>query len=421
MRIKKRTILLLLLSLLIIPVLHLGAGDLSMTGLSQTKAAVTFEDASIPYWEQKVDLNLDVWGNMSHLFIQPYLSVGADEAIEFNMRELYGELYFDAMDIRIGKQIVATGQADGLYLTNMISPKNMSDFLLSETHELQTGVPAVKADYYLDAFTLSGIWIASHVPTETFSSDSLWYRTPELFSQGTVTVLDPELPETSLENSEIFGKVSYFGSTINGEIMGGYTWTDEPYSSGITITSPLPALAADVDTEYGRYAVAGGSLSLPVSSAVVRGETLVSFNKPMSSVQTAPAPSVSVEEHTVVDALIGVDLNAADMMLSAQYRLTYITDFNDSLIVNGKATEEAAHMVTFHAQKNFLDDTLTADLFTAMELNTFNALIRPSLTYAIEDAVEVTGEALIFVGDESGMYGTYNDSSLLSLALNYYF
>ncbi len=81
-------------------------------------------------------------------------------------------------------QIIATGQADGLYLTNMISPLNMGDFLLSETHELQQGVPAVKASYYYDAFTFTGMWLTHFVPTETFDSTSYWYKHPLLHELG---------------------------------------------------------------------------------------------------------------------------------------------------------------------------------------------------------------------------------------------
>ncbi len=94
---------------------------------------------------------------------------------------------------------------------------------------------------------------------------------------------------------------------------------------------------------------------------------------------------------------------------------------NDSLIVSGREAKEYAQLATLNIQKDFLDDTLTAQIFTIVEFDDLNAMIRPSLTYDIEDAVEVTAEAFIFLGDEEGMYGAYEEKSVLSFALNYYF
>ncbi len=398
----------------------LPAADLSFTGVSQTKAAGEFEGGTIPYYEQKVDMRIDIYRDMSHLFFQPYISVSDGEDLRLGIRELYADFYLDTMDIRIGKQIIATGQADGLILTDMITPLNMSDFLLTEVHELHQGIPAVKADYYYDAFTFTGIWLPRFIPTETFTQDSYWYNSPSLFTQGTVTVNTPQVPGFSFENSELFAKAGYFGSAANIELLGGYTWTDEPYPSKVTVISPSP-LAVEVDTAYGRYGVVGTSLSAPVSSAVLRGDVLVSLKKPLASVSTAGSPSISVEKHTVIDGLIGIDIDLAGFFLSAQYRGTFIADYDDALIMNGREADEFSSMATFRIQKSFLDDTLTAQIFSAMELNRLNALIRPSLAYTVEDAVEIVAEALLFIGDEEGLYGSYADRSLLSLALNYYF
>ncbi len=80
MKIQNRTRLpILILLILSATVVSLSAADLSYTGLSQTKLAVAFDDGSLPYYEQKLDLNIDIYKDMSHLFIQPYLSVDQDE------------------------------------------------------------------------------------------------------------------------------------------------------------------------------------------------------------------------------------------------------------------------------------------------------------------------------------------------------
>jgi hypothetical protein len=72
-------------------------------------------------------------------------------------------------------------------------------------------------------------------------------------------------------------------------------------------------------------------------------------------------------------------------------------------------------------QDTFLDERLTARLFTYVELDPANALFRPSLSYNLGDGVIVEGGAEIFVGDEGGTFGSYQDNSLAFLSLRWYF
>jgi hypothetical protein len=68
-----------------------------------------------------------------------------------------------------------------------------------------------------------------------------------------------------------------------------------------------------------------------------------------------------------------------------------------------------------------MDDRLTAKIFTYVELDPMNALIRPSLSWSLEDGVLLEGGLEIFVGDEDGTFGAYEDNTMGYVSLRWYF
>ncbi|NCB00861.1 MAG: hypothetical protein EOM67_01670 [Spirochaetia bacterium] len=411
------TITILIVSIMI----PLSAADLSYSGLSHTSLATRFSEGDIAHYKQSIDLSVDIYKDISHFFIQPYLTLTKDSGVAFDVREAYAEFYFETIDLKIGKQIIASGQADALYLSDIISPRNVKDFILTETNDMRKGVPAIKGSYYVGNYTIEGIWITQAIPTTTFSLDSIWISPPSILPTGaTATMSPPAQIEPLLKNSEVFAKLCYFGSSISYEIVGGYTYSDEPHISSLTVNTSSP-LSVTLSQEYARYPVLGGSFSTAIGPVVLRGEANVSFNKKFTSISMGPSPTATPEEHHYIQSLIGLDWKLFGFDMSSQYMLSFIEDYHQGLVYQGRYANEFSHLATYRLQKKFFEDRFTFQLFTLIELDPLNALIRPSLTYEIEDAVSLKGEVILFVGDEDGLYGTHKDNSLASVSLYWYF
>ena len=91
------------------------------------------------------------------------------------MREVYMDIFFESIDLRIGKQQIIWGKADGVFITDIISPKDLREFLLPDFDEIRTGVTAVKADYYIGDNTLEFVWLTSFTPTAMPEEGSIWF------------------------------------------------------------------------------------------------------------------------------------------------------------------------------------------------------------------------------------------------------
>ncbi|MBI9094548.1 MAG: hypothetical protein JEY71_06680 [Sphaerochaeta sp.] len=416
MRHNKTKILTTLAVLLTVATLSLTAKDIEFNGMLRDYIAYTFVDSTFAVHEQTLDFTLAGWGENTHMVVNPTIYLDDKTKPEIGIREAYIDFYLEDADIRVGKQAIIWGEAEGAFITDLVSPRDMRSFILADFKEIRKGVPAIKADYYKDSFTFEGIWLPTFIPTSMPDTDSMWAKEPDLPFPTTPTINAPTLPDADLKNSEVFGKVSHFGSTANWALMGGYAFTDEPYI--YKITPGAPPAPPTIDQEYGRYIMGGGSLSTTVGSTVLRLEAAAYFDKPFTAVAFTVA---TVEKHHQLQSLVGLDWSLLGSQMSTQYIFGYVHDHNDQLMEQGKALKEFSHTFTFRVQKNFFSDSLAAKLFTYVEADPLNALIRASLAWTVEDGVVLEGGLDLFVGDEGGTFGSYKDNSLAWMALRWYF
>jgi len=393
----------------------LAAKDIDITGMLRSYTGARLLEGDVPITEQTADIKMEGWGNDTHIMLNPYAYIGAEGEPEIGLREAYIDLYFSSMDIRIGKQAIVWGEAEGAFITDIVSPQDLRSFILADFTEIRMGVPAVKVDYFTGPLTFEAVWLPRFVPNNQPDVESIW------FTKQMMIMNNPDLPGDGLENSEVFGKVSYFGPTFNGELMAGYAWDDNPVLKG---GSPIDPVGTPPAALHERYTVVGGSFSTTVGSVVLRSEAAAYLDKAFTGLENPGTPSATFAtgEHHQLHGLAGLDWSLFGVDMSAQYILQYIHDYAASLVA-----DEYDHTVTFRMRDSNMAETLTWELFAYLGFdpedleNSTDALLRPSLTYRIEDGVEIETGAEVFLGDETGKFGQYEDNTMVYVSLRWYF
>jgi hypothetical protein len=327
-----------------------------------------------------------------------------DDIEEFSVgvRELYMDIYFNSVDFRIGKQKVVWGKGDGVFITDVVSPLDLSQFLTQEFEEIRLGVTAAKMDWYVGPFTFEGIWIPVYSPSLTPGADSPW--TPK----GMVPTSSE--PGLHLENSEGFAKVSYMGSVIDVELMGGYMWDDVA-----TVNEFVPMDTPPVKATYNRVGLVGGSFSTDIAGLIFRGEGAFYIDKAFTS-GAAPAIAGTVNKN-FLNYMFGLDYPIGGFMFSTQFVQKIIFDYDDTL----KMYDEFSNMMTFLVSKTFLGETLKLEFFSYFGINNMDAMLRFRTYYDITDGLQWIVGSDVFVGDESGGFGQFHDNSMVYTKLTYSF
>ncbi len=364
--------------------------------------------------QNTLDLNIEKKADKIAFHVNPYIYQNYDENLTLGLREAYMDLYFDKMDIRIGKQQIIWGKADGVFITDIVSPKDMSEFLLPDFDEIRLGITSLKADYYIGDNTLEFVWVPVFTPTKLPDQSSIWYHQPKFPIQPTIDRSKEEVDKT-FDNSEVFAKFSAMTSAIDFELMGAYMWDDDPtmhlnatYEHEVYQITELTVIP-----KHHRLSLAGGSFSTTIGAFVFRGEGAYYFDKYFSTDNMMHNEGLAKKDY--IHYLFGVDTSLYDIKLSSQFIQRAILDYDDTI-----KDDEFDNTITFLASKTFFRETLKFEFFTYYGLNDNDALLRPKVSYDFADGFNIMFGSNIFVGDE-GKFGQYDDNDMIYTKIKYSF
>ncbi len=370
--------------------------------------SLTDRDGEYSVMQNTFDWRLDYGKGDVALYVNPVFDYNAlNKNLDISLRQAYMDIYFDNFDLRIGKQQIIWGKADGVFITDIISPRDLSEFILPDFEEIRIGTNAVKFDYYLGNSTLEAVWIPTFQPTITPDENSIWApKMPDFPMPVNYDYSNAEV-ENKLSESEIALKYSYLGSAIDFELMTAYMWDDNP-----AMRIYLQPDTLLIKPEYHRLPLVGASFSKAVGGAVVRGEGAYYFEKRFAVENLSVN---GVKEKDYVHYLVGYDHNWFGMNVSFQFIQEYIINYEDDI-----RNDEFSNTITFLITEDFLRETLRLEFFTYYGINNEDALLRPKIAYDLADGFEVQLGANIFVGDE-GNFGQYDENDMLYLKVRYDF
>ncbi len=402
-------------ALLIMSAAAAAAQDLTFSGYARNTTGVLLNDnMDFSQVQNTLNLSAEYYGDTSDFKADVYLNQNGLNDIEAGVKELYLDILFDSMDLRIGKQQIIWGKADGAFITDVVSPKNLSNFILPDFDEIRMGVTGVKADVYLGSIDLELVWLPAFTPAVMPSG--IW-AVPMTLPNGTPITPTITTPDETLGNSEYFGKLSYMGSAIDLELMGAYMWDDLPALTFDQMDGSTPLFDAD----YYRLTMVGGSFSTDLAGLIIKGEGAYYKDKSFTSVPSASPADIAVIKKDYINYMIGLDYSIAGIMLGTQFLQEYIIDYSDTIMMNN----EFKNTMTFVVAKSFLNETLKLKVFSYVGLGSTDylpedALLRFSAAYDIADGLEWVVGSDIFLGD-SGDFGQYNDNDMVYTKVKYSF
>ena len=350
-------------------------------------------------FQNTVNLEIKQQNDKIGFYANPYIYHYANKPIEWRLREMYIDFFTKKIDIRIGKQQIIWGQADGVFITDIITPKDLSEFLLRDFNEIRIGINAVKANYYLnDENRLELVWIPQFTSTTPPGPQSIWYITLPFPVSPTFHFEEKNVP-LSLENGEFFARYSLNNSWIDLQLMGGYTWDDDPVQH-INYTKDsitLEITKIDVTPKHHRMTLFGGSFSTDLGGFIIRGESAYYIDKYFKN----PYAVESVVEKDYLNYVFGVDKTIGDWRLSTQFIQKRILDYDEGIFFN-----EVENLVTLLVSKSMFREKLRLEWFTYFGINHKDAFSRLRVFYMPYDQVSIElGTNLFFDEDEDYILG----------------
>lgn len=333
---------------------------------------------------------------------------------DVELREFYADASVGPAFLRLGKQQVVWGQADGLRVLDVVNPLNFREFILPDFEDRRIPLWMANVEVPVGPVMAQFLWIPDHTYNETpepggvyaFTSPRFAPRPPAGFS-GDILLAEADRPDRFIRDDD-------YGLRLTG-FTGGWDWSvNYFYHHDDTQALTRKALAngdIEITPEYNRTHLVGGSASNAFGKFTLRAEAGFATNKHYLTGDLNDADGVfSTDE---ISYVLGLDFQPdADTLLSAQIFQSVLAHRP-----TGAVRDRLDTTMSFLVRREFRNDTVDVELLYLQSVNDGDGLLQIDLGYDLTGEVRLVAGADIFFGDEKGQFGQFDEADRLTFGV----
>jgi hypothetical protein len=369
------------------------------------------------------------------------------EDLRLDLREAYAEVFFEQMDLKVGHQLIVWGRTDGAFVTDLLAPLDLSEFLAQPFDDLRLPVTAASGTLFLGDAELTGVIIPRRPTSRLPEPGSPWFPAPAAVLGVPVTTSEPagESPP-SVSDAEAAIRVNWRGlprTDVTLVWMTGFNRIPA-YRKGVQVRlQPQVGALIVLTPAYERRQVFGvSSETLALAPFVVRAEaayhTAYLFDQPIEIPGTVegltdPAFADAASRGFLIrrpffQAAVGAERTFGLQTLGLQALARVVVDHDERV-----AADPFEPAVSLLWLGRFRRETVTTRFFGLYNVGK-DFWLNPEIGYAVQDGLNVSLGGQVFGGegpdpaDLAGIlrepafrFSTFRDNSFAYLRLRYQF
>lgn len=343
--------------------------------------------------------------------VAPYTRrLGFGDRADAELRELYVQGSAGPVWLRVGKQQVVWGQADGLKVLDVVNPQSFEEFILPAFEDSRIPLWTVNAEIPVGGAQLQLLWIPDPTAHDVPPGDAVFaFRAPRWVGPRpppgvAVAIEEFDRPDDPVRDSDVGARVSGFWKGWDLTANALWHYDDIPVQFRSIDVAPSGAPSVRVQPGYRRTAVLGGTASSAFGNLTVRGELAAQLARwiPVDDVRDRDGVARTSE----LGWVLGFDwYGFPETLLSAQLFQTLLTDHRASMLRNRLDSD-----FTLLARRQLRNETLTLEAIWIHGLHDGDGLVRPRVEYAVRDDLQVWLGVDVFYGTRKGVFGEFDEA-----------
>jgi hypothetical protein len=336
-------------------------------------------------------------------------AVAHNQRATASLRETYLDISAGDWDFRLGRQHVVWGEMVGLFFADVVSARDLREFILPEFDTLRTPQWAARAEYFKDDFHAELLW----VPVATY--DEIGKPGAEFYPyQAVAPGLNPLYrnevkPGRSLNNGNYGVRVSLLR---NGWDLSGFAYRSMDIQQ--TFYREIVGPIAYFEPRHDRITQVGGTLAKDFGSVVLKGEGVHTRGRKFGVFDIADADGL-VAQNTL-DWAAGLDFTLpANTRFNVQLFQRVFFDHDPGII-----PEQRENGYSLYLNKK-LGSKWEAQATFIASLNRTDWLFRPRVQWNFEKNWRLLAGIDIFKGPPLGMFGQYDNRDRVYSEVRYSF
>ena len=340
-------------------------------------------------------------------------AVRHDQALNFYLGENYLDIGAGDWDFRLGKQNVVWGEMVGLFFADVVSARNMYQFILPSFDLIRITQWAARAEYFKDDFHAELLWIpvASYNQVGVSGAEFFPFVPPTIPGVAT-QYRNEEFPSRNLSNMNYGVRLS---TLKNGWDVSGFAYSSmdiEPTFYRQYAVSPQPT--AIYQARHSRINQLGGTLAKDFYSFVLKAEAVYTHGRHFYV--SNPNDVNGVVPQNTLDWAVGLDFALpADTRFNAQVFQRDFFEYEPDLISD---KHESGYSLLLNHK---IGDKLEAEVTWISSFNRTDWLFRPRVSWDVERNWRLAVGVDVFKGPPLGFFGRFADRDRVYSEVRYNF
>jgi hypothetical protein len=339
--------------------------------------------------------------------------VRKDQRVNFLLRENYLDFGAGDWDFRLGRQHVIWGEMVGLFFADVVSAKDLREFILPDFDILRIPQWAARAEYSRGDFHAEAIWIPVPSYDEIGKPGAEFFPAAPPPPPGFATLYDNEqFPERRIAHTNYGLRLSMLR---DGWDLSGFYYRSMDASATFyreIVTQPQPAFV--FQARHDRISQVGATLAKDFGAGVFKAEAVYTHGRRYNVLRIDDDDGV-VEQNTL-DLVGGLDFPLpADARLNLQ--LFNRTFFDHDPDIVPKRNEPGFSVLLNRRFGNRLE----AEVLWITSLVRSDWMLRPKLAWDFERNWRLIVGIDIFQGPPLGFFGQYDNRDRVYTELRYSF
>lgn len=334
-----------------------------------------------------------------------------DDTLTLELREAYLDTEVGDTFLRIGKQQIVWGQADGLKVLDVLNPQSFAEFILDDFEDSRIPLWSINAEVPIGEAFLQLIWIPDPTYDDLPSSGATFAFTSPRFVPTpppgfNVTFAPVAKPDDAIEDSDFAAQLS---ALVSGwDVSLNYAWHiyDKPvvrrFISGTDIL---------VTQSWERTHLIGGSVSNVFGDFTLRGE--IGLLSDRYSLTGDPVDLDGVVNTPEISYVLGLDyMGWTDWFISGQLFQSHLVDAPGGLVRDDIDTS-----VTLLMRRNLMNEAMQVEAQFIHSVNDDDGVVQLDISYDYRDNLRLFVGADIFYGEPIGIFGQFDDQDRLTFGV----
>jgi hypothetical protein len=329
-----------------------------------------------------------------------------DQRAEFHLRETYVDFSAADWEWRVGRQHIVWGEMVGLFFADVVSAKDLREFILPDFQILRIPQWAARAEYYgKNDFHAELIWIPIPSYDRVGKPGADFYPYPP---SAYSAILKEDKPGNSLSHTNYGVRVSKL--TQGWDLSGFYYSSMNNYPTWYPTPTPDPAII-NLTPKHDRIWQMGGTLGKDMGNFVLKAEAVYTNGRRPNLVS-----EVGVVKQNTLDWAVGLDFNPGDdTRVNTQLYQSYTFDHHADTIPD-RAESGVSVLVNHKFPNNW-----QAELLVVRSLNRNDWMARPKAVWGFQPNWRLTFGLDLFDGPPDGLFGQHAEQDRVYAEVRYDF